>query len=66
VTEVGRQPWIIYNVMRTEDAVTPMPGIAVPFFAFTLLYVFLAFVVMRLLRQQFLETGGAVSASSSA
>src|ERR1019366_4716780 len=41
VTEVGRQPWIIYNVMRTEDAVTPMPGIAVPFVAFTGLYVFL-------------------------
>ncbi|MDX1546776.1 MAG: cytochrome ubiquinol oxidase subunit I, partial [Rhodothermales bacterium] len=25
VTEVGRQPWIIYGVMRTEEAVTPMP-----------------------------------------
>ena len=22
MTEVGRQPWIVYNVMRTEDAVT--------------------------------------------
>ncbi|MYN12160.1 cytochrome ubiquinol oxidase subunit I [Pusillimonas sp. TS35] len=22
-TEVGRQPWIVYNVMRTADAVTP-------------------------------------------
>jgi len=66
VTEVGRQPWIIYNVMRTEDAVTPMPGIAVPFIAFTLLYVFLAFVIVRLLRQQFLETDGAVLESPSA
>ena len=27
VTEVGRQPWIIQGVMRTADAVTPMPGI---------------------------------------
>ena len=27
VTEVGRQPWIIYGVMRTADAVTPMPGL---------------------------------------
>ncbi len=26
VTEVGRQPWIIYGVMRTADAVTPMPA----------------------------------------
>ena len=24
VTELGRQPWIIYGVMRTEEAVTPM------------------------------------------
>src|SRR5439155_14763256 len=24
VTEVGRQPWIVYGVMRTRDAVTPM------------------------------------------
>ena len=29
VTEVGRQPWIIYGVMKTIDAVTPMPGIRV-------------------------------------
>jgi cytochrome d ubiquinol oxidase subunit I len=27
VTEVGRQPWIVYEVMRTEDAVTPAQGI---------------------------------------
>jgi cytochrome d ubiquinol oxidase subunit I len=59
VTEVGRQPWIIYNVMRTEEAVTPLPGIAVPFAAFTVLYVFLAFVVVGLLRHLFLETPGA-------
>jgi cytochrome d ubiquinol oxidase subunit I len=65
VTEVGRQPWIIYNVMRTKDAVTPMPGIAVPFLAFTLLYVFLAGVVCGLLRRLFLETPGAASGSSS-
>jgi cytochrome bd ubiquinol oxidase subunit I len=65
VTEVGRQPWIIYNVMRTEDAVTPMPGIAVPFFAFTLLYIVLAVVVAGLLRRQFVETAGAIPESPS-
>ena len=27
VTEVGRQPWIIYGIMKTAEAVTPMPGI---------------------------------------
>src|SRR5881409_66284 len=31
VTELGRQPWIIYGVMRTREAVTPMPGLMVPF-----------------------------------
>ncbi len=24
VTEVGRQPWIVYQVMRTADAVSPL------------------------------------------
>ncbi len=31
VTEVGRQPWIVYNVMRTSDAVTSASGIWVTF-----------------------------------
>lgn len=52
VTEVGRQPWIIYNVMRTADAVTPMPGLVVPFFTFTVLYIFLAFITAWLLLRQ--------------
>jgi cytochrome d ubiquinol oxidase subunit I len=66
VTEVGRQPWIIYNVMRTADAVTPMPRIAVPFVAFTVLYLFLAVVVITLLRHQFVETAGLVAQTPSA
>jgi len=45
VTEVGRQPWIIGGIMRTADAVTPMPGLAVPMIVFTLIYVGLAAVV---------------------
>jgi cytochrome d ubiquinol oxidase subunit I len=52
VTEVGRQPWIIYNVMRTKDAVTPMPGLIVPFISFTALYFLLAIVVVVLLVRQ--------------
>jgi cytochrome bd ubiquinol oxidase subunit I len=52
VTEVGRQPWIIYGVMRTADAVTPMPYLLVPFVTFGLLYVFLGVVVVYLLRRQ--------------
>lgn len=52
VTEVGRQPWIIYNVMRTSEAVTVMPGLVVPFVTFTLLYIFLGAVVVWLLLRQ--------------
>ncbi len=26
VTEQGRQPWVVYNVMRTADAISPVPG----------------------------------------
>jgi cytochrome bd ubiquinol oxidase subunit I len=52
VTEVGRQPWIVRGVMRTADAVTPMPGLVVPLVTFSLVYVFLSFVVVYLLRRQ--------------
>jgi cytochrome d ubiquinol oxidase subunit I len=52
VTEVGRQPWIIYGVMRTSEAVTPMPGLVVPFITFTLLYIFLAGMTVWLLLRQ--------------
>jgi len=52
VTEVGRQPWIVYGVLRTADAVTPMPHLVVPFTLFSLLYLFLAWIVIVLLRRQ--------------
>ncbi|MEZ4377780.1 MAG: cytochrome ubiquinol oxidase subunit I [Gemmatimonadales bacterium] len=55
VTEVGRQPWVIQGVLRTSDAVTPMPGIAWSLGLFTLLYCFLAVMVVFLLRRQVLE-----------
>lgn len=42
VTEVGRQPWIIQGVMRTEDAVTDVPGQFAALGGFTFLYVMLA------------------------
>jgi cytochrome d ubiquinol oxidase subunit I len=52
VTEVGRQPWIIYNVMRTADAVTPMPGIQYSFYVFTTIYLTLTFAGIFLLSRQ--------------
>jgi cytochrome d ubiquinol oxidase subunit I len=52
VTEVGRQPWIIYGVMRTAEAVTPVPGLVGPFITFTVLYIFLAAITVWLLLRQ--------------
>jgi cytochrome d ubiquinol oxidase subunit I len=56
VTEVGRQPWIVYNIFRTADAVTPMPGLAYPFAVFTMIYLFLALVVVWLLYRQIIHS----------
>ncbi|WP_114789356.1 cytochrome ubiquinol oxidase subunit I [Niabella yanshanensis] len=52
VTEVGRQPWIMYGFMRTADAVTPMPGIIYSFYIFTAVYLSLSIIVMILLYRQ--------------
>lgn len=49
VTEVGRQPWIIHEIMRTEDAVTEVPGQFAAFGGFTLLYALLAVILTWLL-----------------
>ncbi|HZI41244.1 MAG TPA: cytochrome ubiquinol oxidase subunit I, partial [Gemmatimonadaceae bacterium] len=58
VTEVGRQPWIVFGVMRTGDAVTPMPGLIVPFLFVSLLYCGLGVVVLWLLWRQIVKTSG--------
>ena len=49
VTELGRQPWIIYHLMRTKDAVTSTPNITVTLGAMTVVYLVLAIMVIRLL-----------------
>lgn len=56
VTELGRQPWIVYGIMRTKDAVTNMPQLAVPFYTITAVYLLLSVVVVALMRRQFLAT----------
>jgi cytochrome d ubiquinol oxidase subunit I len=57
VTEVGRQPWIIYGVMKTKDAVTPMPGIAYSFYIFTAIFISLSAIVVLLLHRQMQMVG---------
>jgi cytochrome d ubiquinol oxidase subunit I len=55
-TELGRQPWVIVGVLKTADAVTPMPGLIVPFTVFTLLYCALAAIVTWLLYRQIVRS----------
>jgi cytochrome bd ubiquinol oxidase subunit I len=50
-TEVGRQPWIVYKVMRTEDAVTGASGIPVGYAALVIVYAALGVAVAWILRR---------------
>jgi cytochrome bd ubiquinol oxidase subunit I len=50
-TEVGRQPWVVYGVMRTEQAVTSADGLEVGYAALVAVYVSLAAAVFWLLRR---------------
>lgn len=52
VTEVGRQPWIIYGFMKTSEAVTPMPGMEFSFYMYVVVYLVLALTVTWLMRRQ--------------
>jgi len=56
VTELGRQPWTIYGILKTADALTPMPGLIVPFTAITLLYCVLGAIVGWLLYRQIVRS----------
>jgi cytochrome d ubiquinol oxidase subunit I len=50
VTEVGRQPWIVYNIMRTKDAVTQASGVWVTFAIVLVLYAVLGTALIVTLR----------------
>jgi cytochrome bd ubiquinol oxidase subunit I len=50
VTEVGRQPWVVYKLMRTEDAVTGASGIWVTFGLVFALYTLLGVATVVTLR----------------
>jgi cytochrome bd ubiquinol oxidase subunit I len=52
--EVGRQPWIVYHLLRTSDAVSvsvPAWQIAISLFVFAVLYAFLFYVWLFLIRR---------------
>lgn len=51
MTEMGRQPWVVFGVMQTEDAVSPSVGfndVLFSFVSFTLMYAILAGVTVYL------------------
>jgi cytochrome d ubiquinol oxidase subunit I len=50
VTEVGRQPWIVWGRLRTADAVTTAKGIEVSLVAVTILYLVLGIATIAVLR----------------
>jgi cytochrome d ubiquinol oxidase subunit I len=58
VAEVGRQPWIVYGLMRTKDAVSPIAveQVAISLVAFFVVYILLAaldiFLLAKYARKQ--------------
>ena len=61
VTEVGRQPWIVHEILRTEEAVTRADGVWVTFAVVTTLYVAVgtaAILVLRSMTQRWRDQDG--------
>jgi cytochrome d ubiquinol oxidase subunit I len=50
-TEVGRQPWVVYRVMRTSEAVTGASGIPIGYATLAIVYVGLGIAVAWILRR---------------
>ncbi len=69
VTEVGRQPWIVYEVLRTEDAVTQSGGIIWLLAAIVIVYAALGagavYALRRLARRPIRVAGSPASAAES-
>jgi cytochrome d ubiquinol oxidase subunit I len=61
VTEVGRQPWIVYNLMYVENAATGNTGVWVTFLGVAALYIGVAvtlILVLRLMSRRYRDTDG--------
>jgi cytochrome bd ubiquinol oxidase subunit I len=50
-TEVGRQPWVVYDVMRTRAAVTGASGIPIGYATLVVVYAGLAVAIVWMLRR---------------
>ncbi|MPZ71086.1 MAG: cytochrome ubiquinol oxidase subunit I, partial [Actinobacteria bacterium] len=51
VTEVGRQPWIVYGIMRVDEAVTSAPNIRFGYYALIVIYSVLTWATVFILRR---------------
>ena len=51
VTEVGRQPWVVYGLLRTADAVSPAPGLWLGFYGVVAVYTVLTALTVYVLRR---------------
>jgi cytochrome d ubiquinol oxidase subunit I len=51
VTEVGRQPWIVWRVMRVSDAVTTAPHIRIGLYSLVVVYALLTWGTVFVLRR---------------
>ena len=63
VTEVGRQPWIVYEIMKVEDAATGNTGVWISFVAVVVLYLVVGtttILVLRGMSRRFRRAGGFV------
>src|SRR6185295_12245265 len=50
VSEVGRQPWIVYNLMKVENAATANTGVWITFVVVVALYIGLGVTTVLILR----------------
>lgn len=65
VTEVGRQPWILYGIMRTSEAVSPMPGLVWPLISTIIVYLVLTGVTGVVVARLIAETERKIHGDSS-
>lgn len=50
MSEVGRQPWIVYELMRVDDAATANTGVWITFIGLVVFYAGLGFTLVQVLR----------------
>jgi cytochrome bd ubiquinol oxidase subunit I len=51
VTEVGRQPWVVYGLLKTSDAVNPASGLAIGLPVLLVVYTVLTVILVAVLRR---------------